>query len=397
MSFQIIGKTKDLKSGANVIYVQSSINKYLEIVGSDFENFSIQRKREKHKAYQRLKNDLQHGALLPSITLGVKYNLVEELIEKLNKDENIENDLSKVGSVDILDGLQRTYIMKDIIAEGTTFSDDQKLLLEFWLEPSLSKLIYRMIILNAGQKAMSMRHQVELLFLSLKDTIEKEVIGIQLLMEKDSVRRTSSKKFSLGDIASAYYAYITASHEVNKENLVAQQLVNSEILDSSENELNEKFESFLVYLNIFAELDELIWKHYMRLLPIYEEKEENVEDPNDKKEVKRQLTVIKESISWLASENVMLSFFSAIAVFRNNEERKTRIMASLESLKRELKEDTQNDILGMLILDKIKDGLNPKLHNIGFATRKQISNTFKEFFREKGEVTFKECWSLALE
>ncbi len=41
MSFQIIGKTKDLKSGADVIYVQSSINKYLEIVGSDFENFSI--------------------------------------------------------------------------------------------------------------------------------------------------------------------------------------------------------------------------------------------------------------------------------------------------------------------------------------------------------------------
>ncbi|MDN5055002.1 hypothetical protein [Aliarcobacter butzleri] len=397
MSFQIIGKTKDLKSGANVIYVQSSINKYLEIVGSDFENFSIQRKREKHKAYQRLKTDLQQGALLPSITLGVKHNLVENIIQKLNAGEDITNDLSGIGCVDILDGLQRTYIMKDIISEGNPFSNEQKLLLEFWLEPSLSKLIYRMIILNAGQKAMSMRHQVELLFLSLKDTIEGEVEGIQLLTERESTRRTSSKKFNLGHIASAYYAYITASSEIDKENLVAQHLSNNEILDSSESELNEKFESFITHLRLYVELDELAWNHYTRILPIYEQKLDSETDESEKKELKRKITVIKESLSWFSSENVMLSFFSAVAVFRNTEERKSRVIISLNSLKDELKLDDKEDLLGMLMLDKIKEGLNPKLHNIGFATRKQISNTFKEFFREKGEVVFRDCWSLAAE
>ena len=284
MSFQIIGKTKDLKSGADVIYVQSSINKYLEIVGSDFENFSIQRKREKHKAYQRLKADLQQGALLPSITLGVKHNLVDNIIQKLNAGEDITNDLSATGCVDILDGLQRTYIMKDIINAGYPFSNDQKLLLEFWLEPSLSKLIYRMIILNAGQKAMSMRHQVELLFLSLKDTIEGEVEGIQLLTEKESTRRTSSKMFNLGHIASAYYAYITSSSEIDKENLVAQHLSNNEILDSSESELNEKFESFITHLRLYVELDELAWNHYTRILPIYEQKFDTENDESKRKE-----------------------------------------------------------------------------------------------------------------
>jgi lysyl-tRNA synthetase class I len=287
--------------------------------------------------------------------------------------------------------------MKDIINAGYPFSNDQKLLLEFWLEPSLSKLIYRMIILNAGQKAMSMRHQVELLFLSLKDTIEGEVEGIQLLTEKESTRRTSSKMFNLGHIASAYYAYITSSSEIDKENLVAQHLSNNEILDSSESELNEKFESFITHLRLYVELDELAWNHYTRILPIYEQKFDTENDESKRKELKRKITVIRESLSWFSSENVMLSFFSAVAVFRNTEERKNRVIISLNSLKEELKLDDKEDILGMLILDKIKEGLNPKLHNIGFATRKQISNTFKEFFREKGEVVFCDCWSLATE
>ena len=197
------------------------------------------------------------------------------------------DNILSISDYKILDGLQRTYIMKDIINAGYPFSNDQKLLLEFWLEPSLSKLIYRMIILNAGQKAMSMRHQVELLFLSLKDTIEGEVEGIQLLTEKESTRRTSSKMFNLGHIASAYYAYITSSSEIDKENLVAQHLSNNEILDSSESELNEKFESFITHLRLYVELDELAWNHYTRILPIYEQKFDTENDESKRKELKR--------------------------------------------------------------------------------------------------------------
>ena len=78
--------------------------------------------------------------------------------------------------------------------------------------------------------------------------------------------------FNLGHIASAYYAYITSSSEIDKENLVAQHLSNNEILDSSESELNEKFESFITHLRLYVELDELAWNHYTRILPIYEQK-----------------------------------------------------------------------------------------------------------------------------
>lgn len=107
--------------------------------------------------------------MLPSITLAVKPHLVEEITKIIADDDRLSERLSQENTVDILDGLQRTYIISDLKSEGVEFNNKQELLLEFWLESDISKLIYRMIVLNSGQKAMSMRHQVELLFMSLQE------------------------------------------------------------------------------------------------------------------------------------------------------------------------------------------------------------------------------------
>ena len=68
--FKVIGKARDLKSNTDVVYCQVSPEKYLKIVGDDFQNFELQRKKENHKGYGRLKQDIIEGALLPSITLS---------------------------------------------------------------------------------------------------------------------------------------------------------------------------------------------------------------------------------------------------------------------------------------------------------------------------------------
>lgn len=174
MTLTILGVTRDMRTTTPVVYAKMSIDTYLKIVGEDFENFSIQRRRETHKAYQRLKNDLKEGALLPAISLAAKPAGVAELIPLLAEGETtgnwvkLQEKLLAGGVVDILDGLQRTYILHDIKEEGHDFLEGQELLAEFWLEEDLKNLIYRIIVLNAGQKPMSMRHQIELLFMSLK-------------------------------------------------------------------------------------------------------------------------------------------------------------------------------------------------------------------------------------
>ncbi|MEI2605236.1 hypothetical protein V8O11_15720 [Erwinia aphidicola] len=379
MSFEVIGTTKDLKSGTHVIYCQASLDKYLDIVGEDFGEFSLQRKRESHKAYKRLREDIVEGALLPSITLSVKHHLVDNIIDSINNKEALTELLSRDDVVDILDGLQRTYIISDLKKNGVFFKEGQKLLLEYWLEPDLSKLIYRMIVLNSGQKAMSMRHQIELLFLSLQETISSRLEGIEIIKEKDSKRRTQVKKYHLSSIVASYNAFITASHETDKENLVAQKLIDDGAFDSSEDELTAQFEDYMHYLNVFIKLDEKCWAIYTG---------------NQLDEDGAEID-LGDSQNWLGSENVMVSIFSAIAQCLKTEKR-ARVDEAFEKLFNRI-DIGEQDPLGLNIFNQVKIGLIYKKANMGFVTRKLIHTGFKEYFRDCGDTSLTDCWPQAAE
>lgn len=379
MSFEVIGTTKDLKSGTHVIYCQASLDKYLDIVGEEFGEFSLQRKRESHKAYKRLREDIIEGALLPSITLSVKHHLVSDIIANSDNTEKLQELLSRDDVVDILDGLQRTYIISDLKKNGITFKEGQTLLLEYWLEPDLSKLIYRMIVLNSGQKAMSMRHQIELLFLSLQETISSRLEGIEIIKEKDQKRRTQVKKYHLSSIVASYNAFITASHETDKENLVAQKLIDDGAFDSSEEELTAQFEDFMHYLRVFIDLDEKCWNIY------------TVDQVNEYGEE----IELGDSQNWLGSENVMVSVFSAISQFLNTGKR-SRVDQAFDKLFAEI-ENGNLDPLGLNTFNQVKIGLIYKKANMGFVTRKLIHTGFKEYFRDCGDTSLAGCWPQAAE
>ena len=392
MTFKVLGKTIDLKSGAHVVYCQASPDDYLDIVGNNFGEFSIQRKRETHKAYKRLKADIQDGSLLPSITLSVKHHLVAKIQNEIGDNEKLGSLLSSEGVVDILDGLQRTYILSDLRNEGIQFKEGQTLLLEFWLESEISKLIYRMIVLNSGQKAMSMRHQVELLFLSLQGTIVENVPGIEIIREKDSRRRSQPSKYSLNNIASSYHAFITASHETDKENLVAQRLIDEDAFDSTEQELTTQFQQYIHYLNIFFNLDQLCWDRYSTARIECDENasEEELTDAASKQEI------FKDSTVWLGSENVMLAFFGAISQYININ-KKDRVDTALEKLLSDATAPDVVDPLGMISFHTVRSGLNARKINVGFATRKLMATGFKDFFREEGDLPLSKCWPSAAE
>lgn len=396
MGIEYIGKAEDLKQGTTVIYCQASIDTYLSIVGSSFGEYLIQRRRESHKAYKRLSDDIRLGALLPTITLSVKPEHVDTIMDVANQPERLKTELSVMGRVDILDGLQRTYILKDISDSGFRFNENAKLLLEFWLEKDLSKLIYRMIVLNSGQKTMSMRHQIELLFTSLSSEIEKKIPGITILKEKDSSRRTQSNKYPLSDLATSYYAYLTGSHEIEKDGLVTK-LFDSDILDASEEVLTEKFNSYLNRLKSFVRIDELCWNHYSSIdlqaeLELFQEDEE---DENFISKKKADLEKLARGYSWLGSENTMLSFFSMASFFDNNQRFKPRFDSGLETFISVLEQNIGDDPLAIVAFENSKDTFNPRKKNIGFATRKLTYDGLKEFFNTEASENLKDCWKYA--
>lgn len=399
MAFSILGKTIDQRTDANVIYCKCSIEEYLSLIGDNFEDFSIQRRKESHRAYSRLKKDLLAGALVPSITLAVKHHLVPNVIEKLDSQDELKAILSAIGTADILDGLQRTYIIKDIKNSGHDFPENQELLLEFWVEPDMGRLIYRMIILNAGQKAMSMRHQIELLFMSMKETVTEQINDIEIFLEKDVAKRDSPNKYSLSVIAAAYQAFMTKSTELDKANLVAEGLNRDNILDASEHELTEKFYKFLNYFQRFQEIDSLAWSYYedrfedARYRELFHKNKEQ-EALNDDESIElSMLKALRTGIKWLGTDNSIVSFFCAIAVF-DDSGRQDRIDSALKNLSDDFKAGAE-DPLGIIRYEEIRTGINPRKSNVGQATRKLLFNGFKEYIREEGIIKMPECWPQA--
>ena len=401
MSINVVGIAHDIRTTTPVVYAQMSVEDYLAVIGSEFEDFSIQRRRETHKGYQRLKSDIKAGALLPSITLAIKPENVASILPILNK-ANLDGDylalserLSTPGQVDILDGLQRTYILSDLKNKDEhKFVDGQTLLVEFWLEKDLNNLIYRIIVLNAGQKPMSIRHQIELLFMSLKTSIEQRIPPLELYTERENKKRNKARKFSLGVVSSAYQAFLTRSAELHKDNVIANQLMEASALDASEEQLSQQFDDFSRYLGLYADLDDEITRIYkssrvaLEDVPTEEETAEGSRKPRP--------IASGAYANWLATENVMLGFFAAVSLFSASQSKANRIDAALRALIDKARSSEEgDDPLGLSVFEPLRAGNNPRKVNVGLATRRLIQNGFREYFRESGETPLAECWPIA--
>lgn len=363
MPLEVLGFTKNVRTKTDIVYAKSDIATYLSIVGDNFDDFEIQRRRVKHKAYSRMKQDIKDGALLPSITLSIKNSYIDHVLTSFEDKTTLQETLSTPNKINILDGLQRTHILHELMQEGFDFHPEQTLLLEFWLERNINNLIYRIIVLNAGQKPMSIRHQMELLFLSAKENLEAKITGLELFTERDESRRTKSGKYQLERIALAYYSYITKSPEVDKDNLIAQQLQEEKILFDGEDKFGAQFNRFVTLLERYVEVDAAAYDKYNNT-----------------------------SLTWLGSENTLQAFFSAAGNFDSRggdgQERVNRSISSLiESLRGEAE-----DPLYLNILNNIIDGLPSRKVNVGFASRKLMFNSFREYFRNYGEDDLCDVW-----
>lgn len=370
MDLKIIGHTKDLRTDTDIAYGQISITDYLELIGSDYDQYGIQRKREKHRAYGRMKKDIKEGALLPSITLAVnQFNVTEikKLIDGQHFSE-LEKKLQTPGIFSILDGLQRTYILKEIQKEGHEFKKDQKLLLEFWIEPEPKHLIYRLIILNAGQKPMSLRHQIELLFMSLADKLKEKIENLEIFRETEERRRVHASQYPFERLVSSYQSFLWKTPELNKNNIVAQQMMEDSVLDSSEEKINQTFEDFTGYLKIYNLLDILVFEKYSG----------QGDSPK---------------ANWLGLENVMNSFFAAISDFSTSDVRVTRLKTALDLLLVQVADPENIDPLGLDAYFGLIQGIDSRKINVGIATRRLLFSGFKEFFRDEGNKSLSDCWT----
>lgn len=284
------------------ILCKGSLNDYLNSLKPEFYNFSIQRKIVKNQYLDTLVSTVIDGDPLPMITLT--HNSPKSNIQ-------IGGDiLLDMHNVEILDGLQRTFRLwahnelvkeyyhsgiadpaefakviknkypiffdtgivtyskiKNLFAnnEFESISDafrDFELYFIVWLNLSPKRVIHKMLVLNAGQKSVTLTHQFELLFLYLWEDLQKELNGeIRLFREKDkeafAIKRGNREvgDYLFSSIIVGLRSFIEKKPvRVSVEDLDVTELLN----ESAEFPLNENIfntDFIAIYLRDLKELD----------------------------------------------------------------------------------------------------------------------------------------------
>jgi len=336
-------------------------------------NLEIQRSIIKGtKAYATLRSDLKRGCILPPIVLAVSVVLKTDVSACENVDlAQLSADLNAVTSdgVYVIDGLQRTNAIRQTAREldGEMLNAflDRLLRVEMWLNIPFGAIAYRMLLLNAGQRPMSVKHQVEVLSSKLVDDLGG-IPNLDIFRVFESRRRSQPGQFSLAKIAQAFQAWLQGQPNLDLRNTVMEELLAEsaiEILgqtvpvgDSSPNP-----DGFHRYADWLVRLD---------------------------------IALGVEKISFLGNETVLLGLSAAIGAMERNDALAERVWPALERLLRDIVNNQNTDPIAYATFEKLRQGIDTSKVNVGQATREMVFNTFKEYIRGAGDTPMYECWQI---
>lgn len=382
---KVISRLTDRRINAQSILVEMTVNEYMELVDGAESNLDIQRQVIKgFKPYDRLREDLKRGCIIPPLVLGLKMN---EMLSEAGTDAVFaEQFIQLIGDIDsenvfIIDGLQRTNAIKQV---RDNLQDDELasfgnliLRVEIWPDISLAALTYRMILLNAGQKPMSLKHQLEVvsrpLCISLESTYGDR---IKIIRQKDATRRSRYGHYSFAVIAQSFQAFVQKSPNIDVRNEVIAELNQIDVLanygDSLEQSNTKKdlTTQYIDYIGFLLKFDKALCIRYAE------------------KKIAEDGSEVPSGVSILARDSFHLGIAAAYGWCL--EYKPTALETAKEKLI-ELLSSSKEDPLEIVRHDKIQSGFSRK-DNIGEQTRKLVFDGFKEYFRSEGLTDFSTCW-----
>lgn len=212
------------------------------------EKLDIQRNTLKTKFYSRLEADIVKGCVMPPITVA--------LIHEFQQQSPTHHDITafiiqNINEAFILDGIQRLNTLGRA-AFNMDFNPSRHLYINFIIANSRDKLLYRMITLNNGQKAMSARHQIEI----LADTFfDFDNMPLKLVPEKGNGRVRAPDTFKKADFVKGYIAYLSNSVNIDNQRIIEEKmddLIASRIIDSDIPQKSKEFSDVINIINDFG-------------------------------------------------------------------------------------------------------------------------------------------------
>jgi hypothetical protein len=380
MQFEVLGLDYDRRIECFMINARADYEWYLTKTQGSEANLAIQRDVIKGtKPYRTLRADLKLGCVLPTIVLAArdvdleptkKYDITDGFIQATADDlaaltKAIE--ATTPADIDIVDGLQRTNALRqtlgDLEGDAKTTFLGRSLRLEIWVGIPFYSLAYRMLLLNAGQKPMSMKHQIDILSRGLADDL-KDLPGIEIITIKDHKRRVKPGQFHLSTLAQAFQAWLQRNPNVDVSNMVVETLIVDEALETLGVDLQsgdggshrDSFREFVTWLialdNIFGD----------------------------------------ENNRFLGNDTVVLGIAAAVGFAYKNEQLRDRVQPAMDNLLTEAKNNPE-DPIGINSFDELRRSIDTRRSNVGEATREFVFRAIREYIMQSGTSSMTDCWT----
>jgi hypothetical protein len=379
MQFEVVGIDYDNRINNFMVSARADYEWYLAKTKGSEENLEIQRDVIKGtKPYKNLRADLQAGCILPTIVLAVRdidasvtrnYDLTDGFMKASREDlDKLEAaiSLAEPANVDIVDGLQRTNALRrtleELVEEEHRMFLGRSLRLEIWVNIAFFPLAYRMLLLNAGQRPMSMKHQIDILSGGLAKDLQ-DLPGIEIFKQKDHRRRLRPGQFHLSTLAQAFQAWIQRSPNVDRTNLVVETMAVDEALESLGFDLTSDDEnqrdSFRQLVGWLLQLDQALGEDQLR---------------------------------FFGNDTVVLGFAAAIGFAHKNDLLQERLPIAMAELVKSTRSGG-SDALGLDTFEQIRKSIDVKRSNVGEATRGLVFRAVREYIMQSGTSSMTDCWT----
>lgn len=260
---KVVSRIMDQRINALNVLVEISIEDYVSVAAEILKKNEFQRKRVKgsQTVYSLLKKDMREGCTIPPIVVAVRSEELGNLINFSSiTDEQIQK-LFEARKLIILDGLQRTHTLIELVSELKAELDNEALAkvqkntlrVEMYIGLNKIGILYRMLTLNTGQTPMSVRHQVEILY---SDYLGQEFDGVKIFREIDSSNPTGIGEYRFNEVIEGFNAYLERDALALTRSDILENIKNLESL--SEEKSTDLFRDYIVTFNkLLKKMDSL--------------------------------------------------------------------------------------------------------------------------------------------
>lgn len=384
-------KLHDHRVNCISILAEMSIKDYLDMVESVYRTaggIEGQRAPLKTKTAitirNRLVSDLQLGAVMPPVVIGVLLDADHyKLADGANDLKGFLDVTRLVGSerISVIDGMQRTTAMLEAVRANPNVNERQ-VRVEFWVSDKLNSLIYRMLVLNTGQVPWEIGRQLETVYSQFLQQIRHDLgHDVEVFLLNSQRRRAQAGQYQSSNIIELLLLFSSRKAELDIKDKVAEDFARLDAIETTSH--SEFVDYFTQSLRLMSQLD----KQFSRL----------ARPQSDN-------TRLKYGKDVFSSFPAMAGFCSAVAVdvfdepgfaidWSTTKSKMDAISIAVGTIVATLEAKDEDALADFMQLQLLEERLSQRSGQVGRFEREFFRRAFSAMFRNASRLTTMEpCW-----